>query len=238
MKTKPFAVFDIDGTLIRWQLYHAVVDRLAKLGHLGIDAHEQIHNQRMVWKRRESPNAFEDYEQFLVKIYEKALGNLKPSVFDRIAKEVANEYKDQVYTFTRGLIQELKDKGYWLIAISGSHHELVGIVAQQYGFDDWLGSTYHRAAGHFIGSKYVASHDKKSVLRQIIDKHNLSVGDSYAVGDSASDIAMMEIVENPIAFNPTRQLFDHARNQKWPIVVERKNVIYKLNHRYGRYILA
>src|SRR3546814_11785501 len=27
---KKFAVFDIDGTLIRWQLYHAVVETVAK----------------------------------------------------------------------------------------------------------------------------------------------------------------------------------------------------------------
>ena len=29
-QSRPFAVFDIDGTLIRWQLYHAVADDMAK----------------------------------------------------------------------------------------------------------------------------------------------------------------------------------------------------------------
>jgi phosphoserine phosphatase len=33
--SKRFAVFDLDGTLVRWQLYHALVDRLAKKGYLG-----------------------------------------------------------------------------------------------------------------------------------------------------------------------------------------------------------
>ncbi len=28
--SQPFAVFDIDGTIIRWQLYHALADELAK----------------------------------------------------------------------------------------------------------------------------------------------------------------------------------------------------------------
>ena len=28
---RPFAVFDIDGTIIRWQLYHALADELASL---------------------------------------------------------------------------------------------------------------------------------------------------------------------------------------------------------------
>ncbi|HSX44629.1 MAG TPA: HAD family phosphatase [Candidatus Saccharimonadales bacterium] len=238
MSQRKFAVFDIDGTLVRWQLYHAVVDRLAKKGHLGIDAEEQIHGQRMVWKRREHPDAFEDYEQFLVKFYEKALNDLKPSVFDRIAREVADEYKEQVYTYTRDLVYQFKSEGYWLLAISGSHDELVGIIAKQHGFDDWVGSYYHRGVGRFIGTKDVASHDKKASLRQFVEKHDLSMTDSYAIGDSRSDIPMMEIVEHPIAFNPTRELFDHARGQKWPIVVERKNVVYKLKHSDGSYILA
>ena len=33
-KGRPFAVFDIDGTLIRWQLYHSIADTLARLGHI------------------------------------------------------------------------------------------------------------------------------------------------------------------------------------------------------------
>lgn len=237
MTNRPFAVFDIDGTLIRWQLYHALVDRLAKKGHLGLDAHEQIHRQRMVWKRREKSDSFDEYEQFLVKLYEKALGNLKPSVFDQIAHEVATEYKDQVYTYTRDLIQILKSKAYFLLAISGSHDELVGTVAKQHGFNDWVGSYYHRAEGKFIGSKDVASSDKKTILEQLIKKHNLTRSGSYAVGDSQSDIGMMEIVDHPIAFNPTRRLFDQARTTGWPVVVERKNVVYQLEHRNGTYEL-
>ncbi len=233
-----FAVFDIDGTLIRWQLYHAVVDKLAKKGHLGLDAHEQLHNQRMVWKRREHPESFGKYEQFLVDAYEKTLTTLKPSVLDRIIKEVAQEYKDQVYTYTRDLIGSLKKQGYVLLAISGSHHDLVGLITTQYGFLDWEGTRYQRQAGKFTGQTQVAGHDKKAALEALIAKHNLDLKGSYAIGDSQSDIAMMDMVENPIAFNPNRQLYDYAKNSGWPIVVERKNVVYKLEAKSGSYILA
>ena len=130
MKNK-FAVFDIDGTLIRWQLYHAVVDQLAQKGHLGLDAHERIHKERMTWKRREHVEAFSAYEKYLIELYEKALGNINAIVFDDIAREVANEYKDQVYTYTRDMIIRLKREGYILLAVSGSHQELVEIVAKQ-----------------------------------------------------------------------------------------------------------
>ncbi|MEK7603403.1 MAG: HAD family phosphatase [Patescibacteria group bacterium] len=233
-----FAVFDIDGTLIRWQLYHAVVDRMAKLGHLGLDAHEKLHIERMKWKRRESPGAFLEYEQFLVKLYESVLDKLDPRVFDRIAREIAYEYKDQVYTYTKNLLNKLKQKGYFCLAISGSHHELVGLVAKDHGFDDWIGSIYHRAAGKFTGNKQVSSHDKASTLKSLIKKHQLNLKNSYAVGDTASDVGMLAMVENPIAFNPNSELLDHAKNNGWPLVIERKNVVYELKYLGGKYQLA
>ncbi|MBX4191162.1 hypothetical protein KW794_03685, partial [Candidatus Saccharibacteria bacterium] len=49
---RPFAVFDIDGTLIRWQLYHSTADTLARLGHIEPKLHQTIKDARMVWKRR------------------------------------------------------------------------------------------------------------------------------------------------------------------------------------------
>jgi HAD superfamily hydrolase (TIGR01490 family) len=237
MKSK-FAAFDIDGTLVRWQLYHAVVDRMAKLGHLGLDAHEKLHAERMKWKRRENTNAFGEYEQFLIKLYESVLAKLDPKVFDRIAKEVAEEYKDQVYTYTKKLINKLKQNDYICLAISGSHHELVGIVAKSHGFDDWIGTHYHRAAGKFTGGSTIASHDKANALKSLINKHRLSFEGSFAVGDTASDKAMLELVENPVAFNPNNELYVYSKNNKWPIVIERKNVVYELNYVNDSYQLA
>ena len=233
-----FAVFDIDGTLIRWQLYHAVVDRLAKKGHLGLDAHERIHQERMTWKRREHNDAFNKYEHYIIERYEAAIEKLDSSVFDDIVKEVANEYKDQVYTYTRSLIKTLKDQDYCLLAVSGSHHELVEIVAKQHGFDDWVGTDYERQAGRFTGKRFIASHDKRQVLEDLTKKHGLSYKDSYAIGDSQSDAAMLELVTNPIAFNPDQKLFQYAHKRHWPVVVERKNMVYELQYKHDTYVLA
>lgn len=235
---KKFAVFDIDGTLIRWQLYHAVVDRLAKKNLLGEDAHQKLHDARMKWKQREHPDAFAEYELALIDIYEAALGHLQPEQFDQATQEVVAEYGNQVYVYTRNLVDRLKAEGYILLAISGSHQELIEHIAQQYGFDDCIGSRYSRNQTGFSGERYIASHDKKSALEQLVAKHNLTFDDSYAIGDSLSDAAMLEMVSHPIAFNPDRRLFHAAKANGWTIVIERKNVIYKLEQHHGRYQLA
>lgn len=228
MSSNKFAVFDIDGTLIRWQLYHAVVDRLAKKELLGKDAKVQLHKARMHWKDREHPDAFREYELELISIYESALPFLTASEFDTAAQEIANEYKTQIYTFTRDLAQRLKKSHYTLIAISGSHQELLEYIAKQYEFDIYEGSKYERIDGRFTGKKTIGSHNKATTLKRIVSENQLTFKDSYAIGDSKSDAQLLELVEHPIAFNPDQELFEQAKKSSWNIVVERKNVIYNL----------
>jgi HAD superfamily hydrolase (TIGR01490 family) len=235
---KKFAAFDIDGTLIRWQLYHATVDELANAGLLGTDAKAKLRTARMHWKRREHPEAFRAYEKELISVYETALIDIPADAFDHAAQTVVNEYSSQVYTYTRDLIANLKQQGYCLLAISGSHVELVEHIAKLYGFDDWVGSIYERKGGQFTGEKYIANKDKGQVLSELIKKHDLSLQDSVAVGDSGSDAAMLDMVEQPIAFNPDKSLYKLARQNGWKIVVERKNVTYELEAKNGTYVLA
>jgi HAD superfamily hydrolase (TIGR01490 family) len=236
---KKFAAFDIDGTLIRWQLYHAVVDHLAQKNLLGPDASEQLRQARMRWKKREHPEAFREYELALIDIFEAALDKLSPEQFDTATKKVVEEYGEQTYVFTRNLIAELKAKNYVLLAISGSHDEIVGHVAKQYGFDDWIGTRYKREnEGFSKEDPFIASHHKKVLLEQMIKKHGLSKAESLAIGDSGSDAAMLEIVEQPIAFNPDQALLGAAKKNGWKIVIERKNVVYELEDKDGRYVLA
>ena len=235
---KRFAVFDIDGTLIRWQLYHAVVDKLAKVGALGNDTHQLIHEARMRWKRRELNYGFKEYEQTLITLYEKAIAKISPTQFDQFVDEIIAEYQDQAYIYTRDLIARLKEQDYLLLAISGSQKELVEKIAKHYGFDDFIASDYERVNGSFSGKVYVASFDKKAALQKLVSTHGLNFEESYAVGDSKSDAAMLEMVAHPIAFNPERELLDIAKSRGWKIVLERKNAIYELENQNGTYTLV
>lgn len=233
-----FAVFDIDGTLIRWQLYHTVVDRLAKKGALGKKAAKDFDEARMRWKRREDIESFRTYELTLIHTFEQALTRINGDLFDSIIQDVIEEYKHQTYRYTRNLLTELRQKGYFLLAISGSHHEIVAEMAKHYGFDDYVGSQYPRKNGRFTGEKIIASLNKGKLLQKMIRKHKLDVSDSYAIGDSSSDAALLEMAENPVAFNPDQKLFRTAQTNGWKIVIERKNMVYELEKQDGRYILA
>jgi HAD superfamily hydrolase (TIGR01490 family) len=236
---RPFAVFDIDGTLIRWQLYHAIADELARNGKIAPEAFMGIRGARMTWKNRDNSNSFNDYEQALIKVVDTAILGLSVSDLSTAAQAVINEYKDQVYTYTRDLISELRTKNYLLFIISASQSDIVKLLAEYYKFDDYGGSTYGVEGDHYTGEKVTLRRDLKlKFLEGLVSKHNASWQGSIAVGDSEGDIQMLEQVERPIAFNPTRELFDHAKEHNWPVVLERKNVIYKLTPDHGSYLLA
>ena len=43
---RPFAVFDIDGTLIRWQLYHALADEMVRRSMIDPEQFEAVRESR------------------------------------------------------------------------------------------------------------------------------------------------------------------------------------------------
>jgi HAD superfamily hydrolase (TIGR01490 family) len=235
---RKFAVFDIDGTLIRWQLYHAVTDNLVKRGVIDGQRFESIRGARMAWKKRAPGTSFRNYEIEVISAYEDALSKLTANELQESIEQVFEEYKDQVYTYTRDLIKDLKAKNYLIFAISGSQSEIVELMAQHYSFDDFIGTVYERSGQSFTGNKIVPSHDKKKALEQLVEKHNLNFTDSVVVGDSKSDAAMLELVEKPIAFNPDKDLYELAVKNSWKIVLERKNMVYELENDNGQYRLV
>jgi HAD superfamily hydrolase (TIGR01490 family) len=239
--SRQFAVFDIDGTLIRWQLYHDVVQELARYGQISADDSEKIRQARMTWKQRSQTDSFRDYEHVLVTTYQAALQQLSPAEYSRAIDQVFEEYKDQVYIYTRDLVRQLKSEDYLLFAVSGSHDEIVTKIADYYGFDDSIGASFEQIDGRFTGVINTPFGRKAELLHGLVKKHEVTFEGSIAIGDSGSDIAMLELAEQPIAFNPNIELFQHAKAQGWKVIVERKNMVYELNPQEGQdgsYLLA
>src|SRR6476469_4595450 len=94
---RPFAAFDIDGTLVRWQLYHAVTDALAKLGYLEDDLYATVRQARSQWKIRKHSEAFQAYELTMIRAFEQIMKTISVGQFEAAVDNVIEEYKDQVY---------------------------------------------------------------------------------------------------------------------------------------------
>lgn len=234
---KPFAAFDIDGTLFRSGLYREVAFELVRMGAVPESILKNIADKETAWKKRAHGSAFAEFDQAVVDSFDKHLPRLKIAYFELAAERVIKAHKDNVYVYTRDLVQELKKKGYFLIAISGSQVEVVEPFAQHYGFDTWVGQSFERGGEYFTGHIRKTHEGKGKHLQKLIDKHGLTSKNSIAVGDSLGDIEMLKMAERPIAFNPESNLFKVAAEHGWKIVIERKNMIYEMRSTDGEYKL-
>lgn len=228
MEKRPVAVFDIDGTVFRSSLLLELVERLIEKGIFPETARDTYEEERRQWLDRKG-----DYAAYIHKVVSTFDTQLKGIPFEPVANaagEVIEERRERVYRYTRDLIGDLKKKGYFLLAISHSPKFIVDGFGYEAGFDKTYGTFYSTgASGNFTGE--IEDKDlilnKAAVLTRAVRKENLTLEGSVVVGDTESDISMLEMATTPIAFNPNAKLYQHAKRRGWKVVVERKDVIYE-----------
>lgn len=223
---KPIAVFDIDGTIFRGSLLIELDKALVKYGIFPPIVEKEVEDVYSLWVNRKG--SYEDYINKVVEIHHSRLSGCSPKDVNKISHLVIKEQKERVYIYTRDLIKQLR-KTHLLLAISGSPVEIVKIFSKKWRFDKYF-ATEHEVINKCYTEKIskLPVADKKKTLLDFIEKNNLSLKNSVGVGDTESDVSFLKIVDRPICFNPNKKLYDYAKREKWQIVAERKDVIYKM----------
>ncbi len=229
MSKKKVAFFDIDGTIFRWSLFIDYVEKLIEKDVLPKSLKDSYKKEYQAWLNREG--SYEDYLKAMIQAFDENIKGVHIEDFKLAVKEALQGKEKRVYVFTRDLILKLKKKNYFLVAITRSAKIAADIFAQSLDFDKVYGVRFEIDSEGFFTGKILDKEifNKGSIVKRVVEKENLSLKDSYAVGDTDSDIPMLELVDNPIVFNPNGKLFNYAKDKKWTIIVERKDVIYNLN---------
>lgn len=225
---KKFAVFDIDGTIFRSSLVLEAVYALIRKGVFPAKATAEFTNELEEWRSRKDPDSYDAYIEAVVETFGRYIRGVSEDTFKLVSHTVIDEQKLYTYVYTRDLVKTLKGQGYTLVAISGSPKELVEPFTAEHGFDITLSTVYDIRGGVYTGTRTAMHTGKDALLKKIVEEHQLDWHNSTGVGDSRGDIGLLENVSKPIAFNPDRDLYKAAKKHGWPIVVERKNVIYEL----------
>lgn len=223
------AAFDIDGTVFRSSLTLELVERLIEKNIFPREAREAYEEERTRWFNRKG-----DYQEYVNKVVEVFISQIKGIPYAAAADaagEIIEEKKDRVYRYTRDLIRKLKKDRYFLLAISHSPKFIADGFGYEAGFDKVYGFFFTSGpSGNFTGEveDEALIRNKQAILQRAVRKENLTLDGSIGVGDTESDIPLLESVETAIAFNPNRALYAHAKRRGWKVVVERKDVIYEL----------
>ena len=220
------AVFDIDGTIFRSSLQRELIMALVRYEVFPAIVKKELEQNYFSWVNRQGN--YEDYIEQVVKSYEKRIAGVSVEDVRRVAQIVIGQQKSRVYTYTRELIEKLRPT-HKLIAISGSPMEIVEEFNNFYKFDKTFGMIFQVHDGRYTGEVLeLPIRDKRSVLKKYLLENNLKLTGSVGIGDGESDASFLEIVSQPICFNPNSNLYKIAKSKGWEIVVERKDVIYKI----------
>ncbi|OGZ58879.1 MAG: hypothetical protein A3B96_03370 [Candidatus Spechtbacteria bacterium RIFCSPHIGHO2_02_FULL_43_15b] len=225
---KKFAVFDIDGTIFRSSLLVELTRELIEDGIFPITVERVYIEELQRWMDRRG-----SYGEYINKVVEAYRSNIRGVFLDdvlEVSERMMIFHKNHVYRYTRDLIKKLKNN-YFLLAISHSPYHIVEPFCREWGFQKVYAQIYELDnAGKFTG--VIEYEDlitrKGKVLERAIEKEKLTLAGSIGVGDTDSDIPMLRMVSRAIAFNPNKKLYQAARKNRWEIIVERKDMVYRI----------
>lgn len=233
---KVAAFFDIDGTISREGLISEMFKKMIKYELIDNSKwYNEVEPAFTRWDKRVGD--YDIYLQKMVDIYTETVKNTNAFHIAYIAKKVIEQKGERVYTYSRERIRWHKEQGHVVIAISGSPIELVSEVSKMYGMDDYRGTVYQVGSNGIYNGEIIPMWDSQSKRKAVLEmagKHDIDLSQSYAYGDTNGDYSMLQLVGNPFAINPTRELLSHIRNdsqlkEKFTVIVERKDVTYQMN---------
>lgn len=229
------AFFDIDGTIARESLMIEHFKRLIKYEIL--DESVWVDDVKQLYM--EYVNRYGAYDAYIEALSEKYRSDLKG--FDIqynkfIAEQSIRKVFERVYVFSRNQLEFHKANGHLIFFISGSPDFLVKEMAEKYGVTEFRATKYlFDEDGKFTGEIVPMWHSegKDEVCNEIIEKYNIDIEKSYAYGDTTGDLSMLRRFGNAYTINPSNKLLQRIKNdkelsKKVNIIVERKDVIYKL----------
>lgn len=228
---KKLAVFDVDGTIFRSSLLIELVEVLIEEGTFPKNARAVYERPQKRWLNREKGGSYEAYASAVVESFVKNIKGVNYKDLTSAALIVTDRFQYRTYRFTRDLVAELKKKDYFLLAVSQSPKAVLDDFCRNLGFDKIYGRFYELGPSDKFTGKVVDEHlieNKANILKRAVQKEGLTLEGSIGVGDTEGDVPFLEMVENPICFNPNASLYRHAKRNGWRVVVERKDVIYEL----------
>jgi len=118
-------------------------------------------------------------------------------------------------------IKYFKEKGYKVATITGSFDIIADIIGKKLNLDYIISNKLHHNKGLLTGkvSGPLVEKTKYEVLKELLEKEDLSFDECVAVGDGANDISMLESAKLGIAFN-AKQIV----KEKADAIVEKKDL--------------
>jgi HAD superfamily hydrolase (TIGR01490 family) len=218
-KTKGAAFYDMDGTIVKTNLVHALLF--------------QARNQQGILKSitRTAKITASIPAFFLIDLYnrsvfqERFFRSYKGESEDRLrflSEELFDEVlKPSIFPGAIDLIESSRSIGLRQVLVTGALDVTVAPLARYLRIDDWITNRLEFVDGFATGRllpPVMVNATKASWIRTYAEKEGLSLHDSYCYTDSISDLPMLSVVGHPAAVNPDFRLRSAAIQNNWPVL--------------------
>lgn len=211
---KKAAFVDIDGTLIRnmsserlffrYLIYKGIVTPRDILRYLKVSLNRFV-NLKGLQLRKNKHYLKGKKVDF---IFEIAKNFFNEKISSHISKEALRE------------IDNLRDRGYTIILLSGTPSFLVDCFKKHCNVDLGIGTTLVSENGVFTGEIsgiYAYGKGKADIVKILERKYNIDLNNSYAYANKYADVKHMRLIGYPIAVNASTRLHLYAKKNNWCI---------------------
>jgi HAD superfamily hydrolase (TIGR01490 family) len=137
-----------------------------------------------------------------------------------VAESLETVLRPLVYDEPLRLLARHRERGERSYIVSAALQEVVDAIADDLGFDGALGTICEVENGVYTGRGVRSLHGENKALavRELAEAEGIELAVSTAYSDSHTDLPFLEVVGNPIAVNPDRQLRRIAAARGWPVL--------------------
>ena len=213
---KTVAFFDVDGTLLKSTIVHYYIWMRFKetpflLKHLWLIGFLPKIVYYLVLDRVSRPR----FNQVFYRNYR----GMSATEIKRLSTDMFETYlRPKIFPAAISQIQEHKEQGTPVVFVTGSLDFIVQPIADYLAIDSVLAPQLHEQNGQFTGELTTVpliAEEKAKAVQTYAEQHGISLEESYAYGDSQSDLPMLECVGNPVVVNPGKKLREKALASGW-----------------------
>lgn len=216
------AIFDFDGTLYSKETFGLMMKHLKNhpqhsrryrqfyraimppyIGHKLKIYPERKMRERSVQAYLSALETFSqtELENYFTEIADKMHGDMNQNVVERLKNHVANND--------------------YVMLVSGAFTPLLHAVTKQLPIQTIIGTEIpykNNILDHRTPVSHIQGPLKTLKIKEVLSGENIDWANSFAYGDSHSDLPVLELVGNPVAVQPEPRLRVVAEKRKWEII--------------------
>lgn len=216
------AIFDFDGTLYKDETFQLMMDHFKhhpKYQHRYGAFFRKILPRYISYKLKVYPET--RMKERSMQLYLSGLGELSYDDMQTYFKEIAEKAREG---FNQRVVETLKthnENNVYTMLVSGAYTPLLQTVTDDLHFDEIIGTDIPFTDKKIDTSKkihHVQGERKNERIHHILNGKDIDWKNSYAYGDSYSDLSVLELVGNPVAVHPDDRLAAIAKERNWKVL--------------------